>query len=161
MIKGFEQTQVLEPEFRDRIQWTAAVAAGFIAGLVLLIVPHGSPWSSITFFSRIIMGRAQPVGVVLDLPVVWLIHLAISLIYAVIISLFLAHLTQARAILTGGLLGLVLYLLNFGIVTLVWPAWRGNELSVLFTHVVFGLIAGSAYRGLLRRKARSLRIAAK
>jgi hypothetical protein len=48
--------------------------------------------------------------------------------------------------------GLVLYLLNFGVVSLCLPGLRGNEVSVIITHVVFGLVAAGVYRGLLRRK---------
>ena len=47
----------------------------------------------------------------------------------------------------------VAYVINFGVVSLLAPACRGNELAALFTHVVFGLIADGAYRVLLRRKA--------
>jgi len=47
---------------------------------------------------------------------------------------------------------LVLYFINLGVVTMWFPAMRGNEVSVFVTHVVFGLIAAGAYRGLLRRK---------
>src|ERR1051326_2174988 len=112
MIRGFEPKHQSEPEFDGVIQWPAALGAGLIAGLVLLIVPHGSPWASITFFSHIIMGRAQPPGVEMRLPVVWSLHLGISIVYGLIISVCLIRLRQARGILIGGLLGLGLYFLN-------------------------------------------------
>ena len=98
-------------------------------------------------------GACSAAGVAMGLPPVWVLHLSLSAVYGMFISLFVAHLSQGRATVTGGLLGILLYLLNFGIVSLAFPAWRSNEVPVLFTHIVFGLIAGSAYRGLLRRKA--------
>jgi membrane associated rhomboid family serine protease len=47
---------------------------------------------------------------------------------------------------------MALYLANLALVSLLFPAWRGNEPGVLFTHAVFGLIVGGAYRGLLKRR---------
>ena len=153
MITSFERAPVLEPESGDHYQWRSALGAGLIAGLILLVIPRGSPWAGVTFFSAVIMGRAVPPGVVLSLPLVWLIHLVLAEVYGLIISRFLTSVTQGRAILTGAVIGLVLYLVNWGVVTWFVPAWRGNEAAVLITHLVFGLIVGGAYRGLLRRKA--------
>ncbi len=115
-------------------------------------MPRGSPWSSLAFFMPVIMGRRLPYGVSLPLPVVWCLHLALSVLYGLVIAKTVARLPHQRAIVTGGVMGLVLYLINLGVVALAWPAWHGNEVAVAFTHVVFGLIAGGAYRGLLRRK---------
>jgi hypothetical protein len=152
MIRRFEPTALLEPEDGGRFQLGAALGAGLIAGLVLLIIPRGSPWAGISFFSAVVMGRAVPPGVVMPLPVVCLVHLLVAEIYAVIISWFVNNTTQGRAILAGAILGLVLYLLNTGLVAIAFPEWRGNEVGVLFTHAVFGLLVGGAYRGLLKRK---------
>ena len=87
---------------------------------------------------------------------IYLVHLLISIIYGILIARVVASLRQGRAILTGGLAGLVLYVINFGVVSAFWPEWRGAEVTVVFTHIVFGLIAAGAYRGLLRRKPRAL-----
>src|ERR1043165_7875765 len=114
MIRGFEPARRFEPESIGSVQWSAAFASGLIAGLVLLIVPRGSPWASLTFFSRVIMGRALPAGVAMGLPAVWVLHLSLSAVYGMFISLLVAHLSQGRATVTGGLLGILLYLLNFG-----------------------------------------------
>jgi len=98
------------------------------------------------------MGRALAPGYQLSLAAVWFAHLGISILYGLIISLSIARLTQARAVFVGGFVGLILYVLNWAAVKFLAPSMRGNELSVLFTHVVFGLIAAGAYRGLLKRK---------
>ncbi len=153
MIRHFESRELLEPEGGQRFQLKAALGCGLIAGVVLLLVPRGSPWAGVSFFSFVVMGRPVPSGVVLPLPAVAVLHLAIAELYGLVLSVFVLRATQGRAIVVGGLVGLGLYLLNLLVVTFALPAWRGNELPVLFTHLVFGLIAGGAYRGLLRRRA--------
>src|SRR5262249_19354232 len=141
----------LEPALKDRVQWRAAVSASLLTGLFFLAIPRGSPWSGITSFSPAVLGR-NLTGEHVSLPETWLIHMGCSLIYGLIVCRVVAGLHQGRAILTGGLLGVVLYVVNFGIVSIWWPEIRGNEFGVLLTHVVFGLVAAAAYRGLLRRR---------
>jgi hypothetical protein len=153
MIRHFEDAVAMEPEAKGQFQWGAALCAGLIPGVLLLLAPRGSPWSGISFFSSVVMGRPMPPEVVLPLPVLCLVHLVIAELYGLIISLFVTHITQGRAILAGGAIGIALYVINFGVVSVLAPAWRGSEIGVLFTHIVFGLIAAGAYRGLLRRKA--------
>jgi len=153
MIRGYEPAHLLPVEERGRIQIWPALCAGFLAGFVLLIVPRGTPWSALTFFSPEVMGRALPMNWGLPLLVVWVIHLAVSLIYGVIISLAVAHLMRERAILAGAAIGVGLYLLNLGVVSLFFAELkRGVEGGVLLTHIVFGLFAAGAYRGLLKRR---------
>lgn len=152
MIKRYESIHLLEPEEPTRFHIGPALGAGLIAGAILLIVPHGSPWESLTFFSPVIMGRAIPGTLGLPIFLVWLLHLAVSLLYGLIISRVVATLRWRRAFFTGCLAGLVLYVVNFGLVSALWPWLRGAEFSVVITHIVFGLITAGAYRGLLKRK---------
>jgi len=152
MIRDFEPVHRLEPAGQDRFQWIPALGAGLIAGLVLLLVPRGTPWSALTFFAPIVMGRVVPDHVDMGFLSTSLIHLLVGIIYGLIISLLVTRVTQMRAVLLGGVAGLGLYLINFGVVSLWFPSLRGSEPSVIFTHVVFGLVAAGAYRGLLRRQ---------
>ena len=152
MIKGYESTHFLEPEEPLKFHLGPAFGAGFIAGAILLIVPHGSPWESLTFFSPVIMGRTVPGPTEIALLLVWALHLMVSLVYGLIISRIVATLRWRRAFFTGALAGLVLYVVNFGVASALWPWLRGTEFSVIVTHLVFGLITAGAYRGLLRRK---------
>jgi hypothetical protein len=150
MIKGYQSVPLLEPEEPRQFHIAPALGAGFIAGAVLLIVPHGSPWSSLTFFSPVILGRTMPVE--MSLVVAWALHLAVSIVYGLIISRLVATLRWHRAFFTGAMAGLVLYAVNFGVVSALWPWLRGAEFSVVVTHIVFGLIIAGAYRGLLKRR---------
>ncbi|HLH55283.1 MAG TPA: hypothetical protein VKY92_16905, partial [Verrucomicrobiae bacterium] len=88
----------------------------------------------------------------MPLPVVCLLHLGIAEVYSLIVSLFVNNVTQTRALLVGGVIGAVLYVCNLAVVRIAFPGWHGNEVAVLFTHIVFGLIVSGAYRGLLKRR---------
>lgn len=152
MIKGFEQPSHTEPIEKTLWQGMPAIAAGLIAGVVLLVVPHASPWEGLTSFTPAIMGRVVPATWSLGIFMTVVSHLALALIYGIIVSLVVMNIHQMTAVVTGGVTGLVLYFLNLGAVGLWLPAMRGNEVSVFVTHVVCGLIAAGAYRGLLRRR---------
>jgi hypothetical protein len=141
----------------ERFQIGPAVLAGLIAGTVLLLVPRGSPWSIFTSFAPVIMGRIASPPFDLPLPLVWTIHLAIALGYGLVVSAVISRLHQGKAILAGGITGLVIYLLNWAVVAAVWPDWRSSHFAVLFTHLVFGLLASAFYRGLLERRSRRVR----
>src|ERR1041384_1805503 len=151
MIRGFERPARLEPVDADSFQWPAALLAGIIAGVVLLVVPAGSPWSRVSFFSPVIMGRVISPQAGLPLLSTWFLHLGLSVIYGLIISAVATRFRRGQALLAGAIIGLILYLINFAIVSAVWPNSRGNEIAIAFAHIVFGLIAAGAYRGLLKR----------
>ena len=149
MTRQYSQEPAPQMEIPRGFQWSRAVMVGFIAGAILLIVPRGSPWEGLAFSEPVVMGRYFPGMAV---PLVWLIHLGISIVYGVVISRFVASYRIARALVTGALAGLALYILNLAVVKLLWHSGAPNELPVIFTHIVFGLIAAGAYRGLLRRR---------
>src|SRR5215468_8543863 len=108
MIKGYEPSHLLEPEEPRRFHLRPALEAGFIAGAILLFMPPGSPWSSLTFFSPVIMGRTVPGTIEMPLLVVWTLHLAVSLVYGLIICRMVATMSRRRAFVTGASAGLVL-----------------------------------------------------
>lgn len=153
MIKGFETPHLAEPVEKSHWQWRPAIAAGLIPAVILLVLPHATPWSGLTIFSPAVVGRMVPAS--LGVPAFGLIvmHFALSLVYGIIISLTVINVRELWAALVGGLVGLVLFGINFGIVTAWIPALKfNNEVSVAITHFVFGLVAAATYRGLLRRK---------
>jgi hypothetical protein len=155
MIKGFEPPHPAEPIEKRRLHGVPALAAGLIAGVILLFVPHASPWEGLTSFTPTVLGRALPASWNISILGIVFLHLVLSVIYGFIISAVVINIRELRAVFTGGLVGVALYLLNFGVVSVCLPALRGNEVSVIVTHFVFGLIAAGVYRGLLRRKVSS------
>jgi ascorbate-specific PTS system EIIC-type component UlaA len=98
------------------------------------------------------MGRNLAGASTIPLPLTWLLHMALAVVYGLIVSVAVARLTNWRAILVGGVVGLILYFVNFGVVSLCFPGLVRAEGLVAFTHVVFGLLAAGAYRGLLHRR---------
>ncbi|HWD93372.1 MAG TPA: hypothetical protein VG938_13600 [Verrucomicrobiae bacterium] len=152
MIKGFESPHSTEPVEKSRWHFVPAIAAGLIAGFVLLVLPHASPWEGLTSFTPAVLGRVIPATWNVPILGVVIMHLVLSLIYGFIVSLVVINIRELRAVFIGGLVGLVLYFLNLLVVSFCLPELRGNEVSIFVTHVVFGLIAAGVYRGLLRRK---------
>jgi|GEM_PF-1807462 hypothetical protein len=140
------------PETGNHIQWMAVLGASLIAGFVLLVVPRASPWSGLTFFAPVVMGRVVPEE--LGMPVVLskLFHLGLSLLYGFVIALVVSRITKLWAVLAGAVLGGLLYLVNFAFFRTAFPQMLGDEWVVAFAHFFFGGIMGGAYRGLLRRR---------
>jgi len=102
MIKGFEQPHRTEPIEFGHWQGTPAVSAGLIAGVVLLILPHASPWEGLTSFTPALMGRVVPQMWELGIFMTIVLHLALAIIYGVLISFLVMHIRQLAAVLAGG-----------------------------------------------------------
>ncbi len=155
-----------------RIDWSSAVWAGLIAGAVfimleMILVPAfgmGSPWGPPRMIAAIILGKGvlpmmgQPVTFRVGVFVVaLLIHFALSIVYGLVLGAIANRLTTGQATAVGGIYGLLLYLVNFYLFTAIFPwfAMARNGVSI-FSHVVFGAIAGLAYKGLQHRAERGV-----
>jgi uncharacterized membrane protein YagU involved in acid resistance len=147
-----------------QFDWKAATWSGVIAGLVFLmlemflvpVVGGGSPWGPPRMMAAIVLGKGvlpPPAtfapGIVL---VALVLHLVLSIGYAVVFALVTRRLGRSLALGGGVLGGLVLYLVNFYGFTAVFPwfAMARNGIT-LFSHLVFGLVAAGAYRVLTHR----------
>src|SRR5688572_11041074 len=144
MEAHYEERQI---EHRRAVDFKAAVGAGLIVGLLIALFPRGSPWAGLTFFSPTVMGRSmgEPGGSYLA---ALLPHLALSLGYAIVIGLAVELLRRVKAVIAGGTVGLVLYLVNWAVFHFLVVDGTARELETLFTHVAFGLITAGAYKGL-------------
>jgi hypothetical protein len=151
------RTETASPQTDVRLsprnfQWLPALEAGFLAGLVMMIVPRGSPWSALTFFAPVVMGRVIPETAGIPLVMTKAMHLILSIGYGFIISAVVMRITQMRAIIVGAIVGLALYFANWAVIGAAFPELKGDELTVAFTHMVCGGITAGAYRGLLWRR---------
>lgn len=131
------------------MRWSAAVLAGLVIGGWFLILPRGVPWSSVTFFSAAVLGRVMPTDVPFFAAAV--LHLALSVCYALIIAPVVHRLRPQLAILGGAVIGFGLYLLNLAVVYYFFHWAYGREPAVIVAHVLFGAFAAGAYRGLASR----------
>jgi predicted histidine transporter YuiF (NhaC family) len=136
-----------EGEDRPAMDFNSAMSAGLLIGLLIALFPRGSPWSDMTFFSPTVMGRTLP-----ELGGSFLsslgAHLALSVGYAIIIGLIVNKLHGVRAVITGGIVGALLFLLNWTVFKFLVTDEVTREAMVLFTHVAFGLMTAGAYKGL-------------
>lgn len=149
----------------SRIDWSAAVWSGFIAGLVfmaleMMLVPllqGGSPWGPPRMIAAIGMGKeVLPPPATFDLVVfmvAMLIHLALAIVYGLILALIIQRLSMGMAIVAGAVFGLVLYLVNFYGFTAVFPwfAMARGGLGI-FVHIMFGAVAAWTYKGMQRHR---------
>ena len=144
------------------IDWSAAIWAGLLAGLVFLIlemlmVPmflDGSPWGPPRMIGAMALGRDvlpnPPPPPTFDFGVVMtamVIHFILSVIFAIILAFVISRLGLGAAVLVGAVFGLLLYFVNFYGMTAIFPwfAMARNWVSI-FSHIVFGLLAAWIYK---------------
>src|SRR5688500_755726 len=146
MAEVYRQDTYVE-EHRRAVDFKAAMGAGLLIGLLIALFPRGSPWSGMTFFSPTVMGRTliEPGGSFL---LSLFAHLALSLGYAIIIGLVVDKLRRVKAVIAGGIVGAVLFLVNWATFNFLVTDGTTRETVVLFTHLAFGLITAGAYKGL-------------
>jgi hypothetical protein len=148
-METYSEEAVVEHKSMD---FKAALSAGLGVGLLFALFPHGSPWSSLTFFSPTVMGRymTEPGGSFLA---ALLPHLGLSVGYAILIGLVVHRLRRVKAVLVGGAVGAVLFLINWLVFNYLVKDGSGHEPVVFFTHLAFGLMAAGAYKGLSKPTA--------
>ncbi|MDQ3205688.1 MAG: hypothetical protein M3Q40_04130 [Pseudomonadota bacterium] len=141
----------------------AAVWAGVIAGLVFVMLEMmmvamflgGSPWGPPRMIAAIAMGRdVLPPPATFDLTILMVamaIHLVLSIILAFVFALIVKGRPLGTTVIIGAVFGLALYLINFYLMTAVFPwfAEARNWVSI-FVHIVFGVVLGWVYAGFSR-----------
>jgi hypothetical protein len=146
------------------LDWRASLWSGLIAGAVfmmleMIMVPlflGMSAWAPVRMIAAIVMGPGilpppgEPATFQLGaLRVAMLVHFPLAIIYAFIGGLFFQRMATIPALIVGGLLGLLLYYINFYGFTAVfeWFAMARNWVSI-FAHIVFGIAAAGAYKAI-------------
>lgn len=136
------------------VRWKYVLYAGLIAGGLFLVFAKGSPWTSgdmrPTIIGRDLQPRAATPG-----NLSWLVaclHILFSVVYALAVVPIIHRLRTAPAALVGGLLGAVLYLLNYFLFTNFFPRVPGqSESAAALTHIAFGLVVAAVYKGMAAR----------
>jgi hypothetical protein len=140
-----------------RLEWGAAVLAGLIAGVIAWLLSHGIPWFTSGLVSPTLMGRdLKPPGLIdpYRSVITVLAQLVVAIGYSLVIAPLVTRFRGVWAIGAGGLIGLALYGCNFCVFHfLLRVDWSNGELAVVVTHVVFGMLAAGAYKGLAARRA--------
>ncbi len=148
---------------RRTLDWSAAVWAGLIGGLVFMMlqmllvatIKGGSPWGPPRMIAAIALGKG-----VLPPPATFnpsvmlpgmLIHFGLSVLFGLILAAVINRLTLGTALGVGAVFGLALYLVNFYGSTAVFPwfAMARGPITI-FTHICFGIAAAWAYKGLAK-----------
>ncbi len=159
------------PPAQSTVDWKSAVWSGLIAGLVflaleLILVPllqGGSPWGPPRMIAAIGMGKeVLPPPATFDLGIVvvaMLIHFVLTIVYGLILALIIHRMSRGMAIVAGAVFGLVLYAINFYGFTALFPwfAMARGGLSI-FVHLVFGVVAAWAYKGMQKPRTAPARI---
>jgi hypothetical protein len=147
--------------------WPAAAVAGFAAGAVLMmlelfwtaLVTGGNQWHSSHLIAAILMGPDAlqssdfSVGIVtVALGTHYALGTGFGLVLGWIIAGFHWERKLGMTLAIGALFGLVLYLLDFQVMTSVFPWMAGlRGWTTLLAHLVFGLAAAIMYWKLNRR----------
>ena len=143
--------------------WTVAAVAGLAAGAVLMVLDMiwsslfagGGPWQTSHMIAPIFVGSqvAQTHAYSFSAGVVAIAlatHYVLGIVFGLILGTVMAHLnldtTLRRAVSTGAVFGIALYVIDFyGIVRLFpWLA-ELRSLATLAAHMVFGVVAALVY----------------
>lgn len=149
-----------------KMDWKAAVLAGVIAGAVFLILEMiivplflgMPPWAPVRMIAAIVLGPGVlPPPATFDAGIgltAMIVHFLLSIVFVLVLAAIIRRMSTAAAVLTGLIFGLALYLINFHLLTAVFPwfADARNWVSI-FAHLVFGGIAAWIYKGLQRSRA--------
>lgn len=150
------------------MKWPAAVYAGFVAGF-LATAAEIILWALFTdalpaiffrdarFAAAIPLGREALSGAANAdweiLFVATLVHLALSVAYALMLGLLIRRLPLYACLLAGGVFGLVLFAINMYGFTIFFPWFAAARDWITATaHVVFGIVAAGVYAKLAGRR---------
>lgn len=144
----------------------AAIWAGIIAGLVFMMlemvlvgtVGGESPWGPPRMIAAMAMGDGVlPPPATFDMGIMMvamMIHLVLSIILGLVLGWAISQwrMSLVTAIITGTVFGLLIYFVNFYLMTGIFPwfAMARGGISI-FAHAMFGLVLGWAYHAIATR----------
>jgi hypothetical protein len=153
---------------RRSADWPVAIVSGLAAGAVLMVLDllwssliTGGPWRTSNMIAPLFLGpdvlqspdTRFSIGVVaFGLAVHYVLGIVFGMILAAIMVPLSLDTTLPKALLTGAVFGLVLYLVNFHGIARVLP-WLAElrGWATLAAHLVFGAVAAVLYWKLARK----------
>jgi hypothetical protein len=147
--------------------WVVAIVSGFAAGAVLMVLDllwstfvTGGPWRTSRMLAPIFLGPGSAQAaedqfsfsvVAMALAVHYVLGMGFGMILAAIMTPLNLDSTPTKALVTGAVFGLVLYLVNFYGVVSVLP-WLADlrGWATIAAHLVFGAVAAWLYWKLAR-----------
>jgi len=137
---------------------SAAILAGFVAGLVALgltefialTIYDESPWKIFRMMAAMVRGAAalEPADE-FDATIVAIglaLHFALAVLYSLAAACIVAELPRAYAGLAGLLLGIALYYANFYGFATLFPWFTSHRtVDTLVVHAVFGALVARGY----------------
>lgn len=151
------------------MDWVAAAVSGFAAGAVLMVLdlvwsaifnPDG-PWRTSHMIAPIFTGATDSLHTAdyrFSVSVVFialLTHYVLGIVFGLMLAAILAQLRldtePLKALVTGAFLGLLLYVVNFEVLTAFFPWLAGlRGAATVAAHLVFGCVAAVLYWRLKR-----------
>lgn len=150
--------QRLNLTIRQIMDWRSAVIAGLVAGvltmllwmILLVLFTGGSLWTPFHHTAAVLLGESVLTpSQAINLQIVitgTVVHLFLSVVYAVILAFIIHRWGFAVGVLGGLLFGLALYLINYYTFSYLYP-WFFPLRSwiALVGHLFFGAVAGGLY----------------
>lgn len=137
---------------RQIMDWQAAVWAGCGSGSLFLLLAWllRGPLIFHIFASPVLGGRVLLSETTAAVVIIGIItHLLLSVGFALLIAFVLHRWGMLVGIVGGGLLGLALYIINFYLVSALFPWFEAlTSTSMLLLHVLYGAAAGGIYEAL-------------
>lgn len=142
-------------KMRQVVDWSAAVWAGLVSGLLYMIV--GSVLSGILYSNFLLPIKMTAAFIwgsqsILDQPSIAMImlalivHFLLSIVFGLIVAFVVHRWGLIIGIVGGALLGLALYGINFYALTEFFPWFSGlRGTAMIISHLVFGAAAGGFY----------------
>lgn len=140
------------------ISWSAAAEAGLMGGVVylvleLILIPlfiGGTVWTVLRMIAAIVLGTdVLPPPDTFDFAIILtgaVVHLLLATLYGLIIAAMINGTHPGVAVLAGTMLGLALYIVNFYVLTSVFPWFASSRTWVtVLGHLVFGFVVGWSY----------------
>jgi hypothetical protein len=136
---------------------SAAVWAGLLSGLIMLLISIvlpwlfvGDPFLIVRLIASILLGPGvipAQAGIVPGIYVVALItHFSLSIIFAFLIALIFYRWGIVVSLFGGAIMGAVVYFMNYYTFSLIFPwLFPYRNWMLLLAHIFFGALAGALF----------------